>query len=228
MPVRATLGGMDPYAFLDELPLEVLLVAALVVTALWLWAYATVAARAGYSRWWCLALVLPVVSLVVMILFVVRTWPVQRRVEQLELRVMELQMQGRRARSGGGPGPGAHGAPGLPGAAGPGAPFAGGYGVPPGRAAPVAGPYAGGYQRAPAAGAVHGAPPPLAPPPLVPGPYAAPPAPEPSAAPPAPDPRAVPPAHPGTDPSVAPPADRTRTRPAPAWPGQRRRGPGPT
>ncbi len=49
--------------------------------------YTNILARAGYSRWWILILLVPVLNLIMLLVFAYKKWPVQRELRELrELR----------------------------------------------------------------------------------------------------------------------------------------------
>jgi uncharacterized membrane protein len=54
--------------------------ALLVVAA---WAYVRIIRRAGYSGWWVLIGIVPVVNVVMFFFFAFKKWPAQRELEQL-------------------------------------------------------------------------------------------------------------------------------------------------
>ncbi len=53
-------------------------VVVLVVLALYLVPAAAISRKAGYSGWWCLILLVPVVNVVMIYVFAFSTWPVLR------------------------------------------------------------------------------------------------------------------------------------------------------
>jgi len=59
-----------------------LLVYALLTLGLW----GTIFVKAGYSGWWGLLMLIPGVNLVMIIIFLVRQWPIQREVRELRMR----------------------------------------------------------------------------------------------------------------------------------------------
>lgn len=48
-----------------------------------LWAYIRIIQRAGYSGWWILIGVVPLVNVVMFLLFAFKEWPIQRELAQL-------------------------------------------------------------------------------------------------------------------------------------------------
>jgi len=104
-----------------------------------MWVYSRVARQAGYSGWWALAVVVPVLNIVMLCVFAFSTWPVQRRVQMLEHQLRSQHDARARERAG---------EPSVPGGA-PSAPYAGSpHGSPSPSGAPVerasqAGPPAG-------------------------------------------------------------------------------------
>ena len=55
----------------------------LVVLIILLWAYVRIIRRAGYSGWWILIGVVPLVNLVMFLVFAFKEWPIQRELAQL-------------------------------------------------------------------------------------------------------------------------------------------------
>jgi uncharacterized membrane protein len=70
----------------------------LVALPLFLWAYSRIASRAGFSPWWALAVLVPLVNVVVVLVFAFSAWPVERRAEEAERRVRSLEDAARRER----------------------------------------------------------------------------------------------------------------------------------
>ena len=85
--------------------LIVLLAVYLVILIVMLWAYIRIIRRAGYSGWWILIGMVPLVNIVMFLVFAFKQWPIQRELAQLRAQV--------------------HGGSGY-------GPPAGGYGYPPG------------------------------------------------------------------------------------------------
>lgn len=92
--------------------LLVLLAVYLVILIVMLWAYIRIIRRAGYSGWWILIGMVPLVNVVMFLVFAFKEWPIQRELAQLRAQV--------RGGSGYGPPAGGYGYP------------PGGYGNPPG------------------------------------------------------------------------------------------------
>lgn len=77
-----------------------LVVGGIVGVAIWvviIIAYVKVISRAGYSGWWVLILLVPILNIVMMLMFAFREWPIQR--ELRELRGWANQIQGRGGQS---------------------------------------------------------------------------------------------------------------------------------
>ena len=55
----------------------------LVILILMVWAYIRIIRRAGYSGWWILIGVVPLVNLVMFLVFAFKEWPIQRELAQL-------------------------------------------------------------------------------------------------------------------------------------------------
>lgn len=55
----------------------------LVILILVFWAYVRIIRRAGYSGWWILIAVVPLVNLVMFLVFAFKDWPIQRELAQL-------------------------------------------------------------------------------------------------------------------------------------------------
>ena len=69
----------------------VLLIVYLAVLVVMVWAYVNIIRRAGYSGWWVLIGLVPLVNLVMFLVFAFKEWPVQR--ELAALRAMAAQQQ---------------------------------------------------------------------------------------------------------------------------------------
>jgi len=54
-------------------------------------AYTNVISRAGYSRWWILIMLVPVVNLIMMLVFCFKEWPVTREVRELRAQLAASQ-----------------------------------------------------------------------------------------------------------------------------------------
>ncbi len=101
-------------------------------------AYIKIITRAGYSGWWVLIMIVPIVNVVMLLVFAYKEWPIQRELRELREWANHVQRtsqggasQGGGAYGGPGQGGGAYGAPGQGGGAY-GAPGQGGgaYGAP--------------------------------------------------------------------------------------------------
>ena len=49
------------------------------IVGFFLWLYARVARKAGYSGWWCLTMLVPVVNVVMLWVFAFADWPALKR-----------------------------------------------------------------------------------------------------------------------------------------------------
>jgi hypothetical protein len=72
--------------------LTVAIVIGLAVFVIMLIAYTNVISRAGYSRWWILIMLVPVVNIVMVLIFCFKEWPTTRELK--ELRAFRSQVQG--------------------------------------------------------------------------------------------------------------------------------------
>jgi hypothetical protein len=63
--------------------LSVLLVIYVVILAVFIWAYVRIIRRAGYSGWWILIGLVPLVNVVMFLVFAFKEWPIQRELAQL-------------------------------------------------------------------------------------------------------------------------------------------------
>lgn len=63
------------------------LVVAVAVWLIFLIAYIRIIQKAGYSGWWILIGLVPVVNVVMFLVFAYSRWPVQREVDELRARV---------------------------------------------------------------------------------------------------------------------------------------------
>jgi hypothetical protein len=98
--------------------LGVLLFVYLAILALGILAAVKVVTKAGYSGWWVLITVIPLVGTVFVFVFAFSTWPVTREVQMLRAQLAEHRgYGGYRGAAGGGMGPGRpnHGVPGSTG-----------------------------------------------------------------------------------------------------------------
>ena len=109
----------------------------LAVFVIMLIAYTNVISRAGYSRWWILIMLVPLVNIVMLLIFCFKEWPMQR--ELRELRQFRAQSQGGYGQSGG------YQPPGYPQTGG--YPAQGGYPETGGYPAQGGYPQQGGYQQ---------------------------------------------------------------------------------
>jgi uncharacterized membrane protein YhaH (DUF805 family) len=66
-----------------------LIVLSLVLTIVYIWAYVRIIRRAGYSGWWILIGLVPVVNVVMFLVFAFKEWPIQR-----ELALLRMQLAG--------------------------------------------------------------------------------------------------------------------------------------
>lgn len=55
----------------------------LLILILIFWAYIRIIRRAGYSGWWILIGLVPLVNLVMLLIFAFKEWPIQRELTQL-------------------------------------------------------------------------------------------------------------------------------------------------
>ena len=62
-----------------------------VLFVIYIVAYTNVISRAGYSRWWILILLVPVVNLIMMLVFCFKEWPVTREVRELRAQLATAQ-----------------------------------------------------------------------------------------------------------------------------------------
>lgn len=67
------------------------LVIGLVVLVIVIWAYVNIIRRAGYSGWWVLILLVPVVGLIMTLVFAFAEWPVTREVRYLREQLAQLR-----------------------------------------------------------------------------------------------------------------------------------------
>jgi uncharacterized membrane protein YhaH (DUF805 family) len=86
------LGGMDPVDWQDNevvawLTGGVGLVIAIVVWLVVAIAYIRIIQKAGYSGWWILIGLVPVVNVIMFLVFAYSRWPVQRELDELRRRV---------------------------------------------------------------------------------------------------------------------------------------------
>lgn len=63
--------------------LLVLVLVYVVIAVVMMWAYVRIIRRAGYSGWWMLTGLVPLVNLVMFLVFAFREWPIQRELAQL-------------------------------------------------------------------------------------------------------------------------------------------------
>lgn len=67
--------------------LIVLLVVYLAMFIVFVWADVRIIRRAGYSGWWFLICLVPLVNLVMFLVFAFKEWPIQRELAQLRAQV---------------------------------------------------------------------------------------------------------------------------------------------
>jgi len=63
-----------------------LTVAIIIGIAIWLVfviAYIKIITRAGYSGWWVLIIIVPIVNIVMLLIFAYKEWPIQRELREL-------------------------------------------------------------------------------------------------------------------------------------------------
>lgn len=53
------------------------------IAAVFIWAYCNIIRRAGYSGWWVLIGLVPIVNVVMFFVFAFKEWPAQRELNQL-------------------------------------------------------------------------------------------------------------------------------------------------
>jgi uncharacterized membrane protein YhaH (DUF805 family) len=70
--------------------LSTVIVLSAVLLIVYIWAYVRIIRRAGYSGWWFLISVVPVVNVVMFLVFAFKEWPIQR-----ELAMLRMQLAGR-------------------------------------------------------------------------------------------------------------------------------------
>lgn len=63
--------------------LIVLLVFYIVIVGVLVWAYVRIIRRAGYSGWWVLTGIVPLLNIIMLLMFAFKQWPIQREVAQL-------------------------------------------------------------------------------------------------------------------------------------------------
>lgn len=68
---------------IDGAALTTAVIVGVAVLAVFLIAYTNVISRAGYSRWWILIMLVPIVNLVFLLLFCFKEWPIQRELRAL-------------------------------------------------------------------------------------------------------------------------------------------------
>ena len=54
--------------------------------------FGVIAAKAGYPRWYCLMMLIPILNLVALWLFAYSTWPIESQLLELQFRVGETQL----------------------------------------------------------------------------------------------------------------------------------------
>lgn len=70
--------------------LSALIVLWAVLLIVYVWAYVRIIRRAGYSGWWILIALVPLVNVVMFLVFAFKEWPIQR-----ELAMLRMQLAGR-------------------------------------------------------------------------------------------------------------------------------------
>ena len=58
-----------------------------VILIIAVWAYVRIIRRAGYSGWWILIALVPLVNVVMFLVFAFKEWPIQRELAQLRAQV---------------------------------------------------------------------------------------------------------------------------------------------
>jgi uncharacterized protein DUF805 len=69
---------------------SILIVLYVVILIVFIWAYVRIIRRAGYSGWWILIGLVPLVNVVMFLIFAFKEWPIQR-----ELAMLRMQLAGR-------------------------------------------------------------------------------------------------------------------------------------
>lgn len=64
-----------------------LLIVGLILALVPLWAYVRIIRRAGYSGWWVLVGLVPIVNFVMFLVFAFKEWPIQRELALLRAQV---------------------------------------------------------------------------------------------------------------------------------------------
>ena len=80
------MGYQSPSSSSGGAPAALLFVLVLLYVAIaivMVWAYVRIIRRAGYSGWWVLIGLVPLVNLVMLLVFAFREWPIQRELAQL-------------------------------------------------------------------------------------------------------------------------------------------------
>ncbi|UQX87887.1 DUF805 domain-containing protein [Jatrophihabitans telluris] len=87
------------------------------VVVVLIWAYVRIIRRAGYSGWWILAGLVPLLNVIMMLLFAFKEWPIQRELAYLrqQVRGYPPNAQGHPPYGAGGYGYGYGSGPGTPG-----------------------------------------------------------------------------------------------------------------
>jgi len=70
--------------------ISILIVLYVVLLIIFIWAYVRIIRRAGYSGWWVLIGLVPLVNVVMFLVFAFKEWPIQR-----ELAMLRMQLAGR-------------------------------------------------------------------------------------------------------------------------------------
>lgn len=66
---------------------SILIVLYAVVLVVFIWAYVRIITRAGYSGWWVLIGLVPLVNVVMFLVFAFKEWPIQRELAQLRMQL---------------------------------------------------------------------------------------------------------------------------------------------
>jgi hypothetical protein len=74
-------------------------VTALVIVGIAVWlvfiiAYIKIISRAGYSGWWVLIILVPIVNIVMLLIFAYKEWPIQRELRELRGWADQIQKGG--------------------------------------------------------------------------------------------------------------------------------------
>ncbi|MEO9240794.1 MAG: hypothetical protein ABI418_22220 [Jatrophihabitantaceae bacterium] len=75
--------------------ITIILLVYLVVLVAMVWAYVRIIRRAGYSGWWVLIGLVPLVNVVMFFVFAFKQWPAQRELAELRAWAAQSQQQPR-------------------------------------------------------------------------------------------------------------------------------------